>query len=108
GVAFLTEFLDDKIKNAEDVARYGKGLTTLAEIPTITRERNGRRLVALDDPASGAAETYRSLRTSLRLIGLRSPIGTLLITSAMPGEGKTTTAANLGVTMARAGVRVML
>jgi non-specific protein-tyrosine kinase len=108
GLAFLAEFLDDKIKNAEDVARYGKGLTTLAEIPTITRERNGRRLVALDDPASGAAETYRSLRTSLRLIGLRSPIGTLLITSPMPGEGKTTTAANLGVTMARAGVRVML
>jgi capsular exopolysaccharide synthesis family protein len=107
-LAFLTEFLDDKIKSAEDIARYGKGLTTLAEIPTINRERHGRRLVALDDSSSGAAEAYRSLRTSLRLIGLRSPIGTLLVTSSMAGEGKTTTVANLGVTMARAGVRVVL
>jgi non-specific protein-tyrosine kinase len=107
-LAFLAEFLDDKIKNAEDIARYGKGLTTLTEIPTIARERNGRRLVALDDPSSAAAEAYRSLRTSLRLIALRSPIGTLLVTSSMAGEGKTTTVANLGVTMARAGVRVVL
>jgi non-specific protein-tyrosine kinase len=107
-LAFLTEFLDDKIKSAEDIARYGKGLTMLAEIPTINRERNGRRLVALDDSSSGAAEAYRSLRTSLRLIALRSPIGTLLVTSSMAGEGKTTTVANLGVTMARAGVRVVL
>jgi capsular exopolysaccharide synthesis family protein len=108
GLAFLAEFLDDKIKTAADIARYGGGLTTLAEVPTITRTRNNRRLVALDDPASGAAETYRSLRTSLRLIALRSPIGTLLVTSSMAGEGKTTTVANLGVTMARAGVRVVL
>jgi non-specific protein-tyrosine kinase len=107
-LAFVAEFLDDKIKSADDIARYGKGLTTLAEIPTIGRERFGRRLVALDDPSSGAAESYRSLRTSLRLIALRSPIGTLLVTSSMAGEGKTTTVANLGVTMARAGVRVVL
>jgi non-specific protein-tyrosine kinase len=107
-VALLAEFLDDKIKSAEDITRYAKGLTTLAEIPTIGRERYGRKLVALDDPSSGAAEAYRSLRTSLRLIALRSPIGTLLVTSSMAGEGKTTTVANLGVTMARAGVRVVL
>ena len=108
GLAFLTEFLDDKIKTTEDVARYGKGLQVIAEIPRITRERNGRRLVALDDPASGAAESYRSLRTSLRLIGLRQPIQTLLVTSPMSAEGKTTLVANLGVTMARAGLRVVV
>jgi capsular exopolysaccharide synthesis family protein len=108
GLAFLTEFLDDKIKTTEDVARYGKGLQVIAEIPRIARERNGRRLVALDDPASGAAEAYRALRTSLRLIGLKQPIQTLLVTSPMASEGKTTLAANLGVTMARAGLRVIV
>jgi capsular exopolysaccharide synthesis family protein len=108
GLAFLTEFLDDKIKTPEDVARYAHGLTVLAEIPTIGKERKGRRLVALDDPSSGAAEAYRSLRTSLRLISLRKPIQTLLVTSAMAGEGKTTTAANLGVTLARSGLRVVI
>jgi non-specific protein-tyrosine kinase len=108
GFAFLAEFLDDKIKSAADIARYAKGLPTLAEIPTIGRSGDGRRLVALDDPTSGAAETYRSLRTSLRLLALRSPITTLLVTSAMPGEGKTTTVANLGVTMARTGLRVLV
>jgi capsular exopolysaccharide synthesis family protein len=108
GLAFLTEFLDDKIKTSEDVARYGKGLQVIAEIPRIARERNGRRLVALDDPASGAAEAYRALRTSLRLIGLKQPIQTLLVTSPMAGEGKTTLVSNLGVTMARAGLRVVV
>jgi polysaccharide biosynthesis transport protein len=108
GLAFLTEFLDDKIKTTEDVARYGKGMQVIAEIPRIARERHGRRLVALDDPASGAAESYRALRTSLRLIGLRQPIQTLLVTSPMSAEGKTTLVANLGVTMARAGLRVVV
>jgi non-specific protein-tyrosine kinase len=108
GLAFLTEFLDDKIKTTEDVARYGKGLQVIAEIPRIARERNGRRLVALDDPASGAAEAYRALRTSLRLIGLKQPIQTLLVTSPMASEGKTTLVSNLGVTMARAGLRVVV
>ena len=108
GIAFLTEFLDDKIKTTEDVARYGRGIPVIAEIPRIARERNGRRLVALDDPASGAAESYRALRTSLRLIGLRQPIQTLLVTSPMAAEGKTTLVANLGVTMARAGLRVVV
>jgi capsular exopolysaccharide synthesis family protein len=107
-LAFLYEFLDDKIKTQEDVARYAHGLTVLAEIPTIGKEKKGRRLVALDDPSSGAAEAYRSLRTSLRLLSLRKPIQTLLVTSSMAGEGKTTTSANLGVTLARSGLRVII
>jgi non-specific protein-tyrosine kinase len=107
-LALIAEFLDDKINTPEDVARYGNGIPVLAEIPTIGRDRNGGRLVALDDPRSGATEAYRSLRTSIRIVGLRSPIQTLLVTSAMPDEGKTTTVANLGFTMARAGWRVVL
>lgn len=107
-LAFLYEFLDDKIKMQEDVARYAHGLTVLAEIPTISKEKKGRRLVALDDPSSGAAEAYRSLRTSLRLLALRKPVQTLLVTSSMAGEGKTTTSANLGVTLARSGLRVII
>jgi polysaccharide biosynthesis transport protein len=110
GLAFLAEYLDDKINVPEDVARYGHGLTVLAEIPVVNgwRDRRTTRIVAIDDPNSSVAEAYRSLRTSLQIISLRRPIQTLLVTSPMASEGKTTTAVNLGVTMARAGRRVVM
>lgn len=109
-LAFLAEYLDDKINVTEDVARYGHGLTALAEIPNLAgrRDRGVARVVTIEAPDSVAAEAYRSLRTSLQIIGLRKPIPTLLVTSPMASEGKSTTIANLGVTMARAGRRVVL
>jgi polysaccharide biosynthesis transport protein len=110
GLAFLAEYLDDRINTSEDVARYGHGLTVLAEVPAVSgwRDRKITRVVSLQDPRSSATEAYRSLRTSLQIIGLRRPIQTILVTSPMAVEGKTTTAANLAVTMARAGRRVVL
>ena len=109
-LAFMLEFLDDKTHTAEDVARYGDGLTVLAEVPAVPgwRNRKATRVVALEDPMSPAAESYRALRTSLQIIGLRRRVQTILVTSPMAAEGKTTTAANLGVTLARAGRRVVL
>ena len=110
GLAFLAEYLDDKINASEDVGRYGHGLTVLAEVPAIGgwRDRKTTRIVSLTDPNSSGAEAYRSLRTSLQIIALRRPVQTILVTSAMAGEGKSTTAVNLAVTMARAGKRVVL
>jgi capsular exopolysaccharide synthesis family protein len=110
GLAFLAEYLDDKTHTIADVARYGHGLTVLAEIPAVTswRDRKSAHVVALEDPSSSAAEAYRSLRTSLQIITLRRDLKALLVTSPTSAEGKTTTVANLGVAMARAGRRVVL
>jgi len=65
-------------------------------------------LVAETAPKSPAAEAYRTLRTNIQFAGLDRPCRTIVITSATPSEGKTTTAANFGVVCAQAGSRVCL
>ncbi|MBX7233268.1 MAG: CpsD/CapB family tyrosine-protein kinase [Caldilineales bacterium] len=65
-------------------------------------------LITLTDARSTQAEAYRSLRTNLEFSSLDHPLHTLLVTSAAPDEGKSTTLANLGVINAQAGKRVIL
>jgi capsular exopolysaccharide synthesis family protein len=65
-------------------------------------------LIALRDPRSPAAEAYRTLRTNIQFSSLDKPLQTLLATSTAPDEGKSTTIANLAVTMAQAEQRVIL
>jgi len=59
-------------------------------------------------PTSAAAEAYRTLRTNIQFAALDRPVHSVLITSANPGEGKTTTVANFGVVAAQAGSRVCM
>ena len=65
-------------------------------------------LVALRDPRSPAAEAYRTLRTNIQFSSLDKPLRTLLATSTAPDEGKSTTIANLAVTIAQGERRVIL
>jgi capsular exopolysaccharide synthesis family protein len=65
-------------------------------------------LITLTDPRSPAAEAYRTLRTNLTFAALDNPIVTLVVTSAAPGEGKSTVLANLGVAMAQGERRTIL
>jgi non-specific protein-tyrosine kinase len=65
-------------------------------------------LVAIHDPRSQAAEAYRTLRTNIQFSSLDTPVRTLLATSTAPDEGKSTTVANLAVTMAQSEQRVIL
>lgn len=60
-------------------------------------------LITLTDPRAPASEAYRTLRTNLMFYGLDKPISTLVITSAVPNEGKSTVLANLAVTLAQGG-----
>lgn len=108
GVAFLLEYLDDTIKDADDVQRV-MGISMLGAIMRITGVRQPPdNLVTAKHPRSPIAEAYRVLRTNLRFSGIENPTGALVVTSASPGEGKTTTAANLAVTIAQGGRRVIL
>ncbi len=108
GVAFLIEYLDDTIKTADD-AQQVLNLSTLGAIARIPGVRQfPDHLITLKHPRSPISEAYRVLRTNLRFSGIGNPGGSLLVTSANPAEGKTTTAANLAVTLAQSGKRVIL
>jgi capsular exopolysaccharide synthesis family protein len=65
-------------------------------------------LITLTDPRSPISEAYRTLRTNLSFSSLDEPIRTLVVTSAAPDEGKSTTVANLAVTMAQGGKKTIL
>ncbi len=104
----LLEYLDDTVKDADDVQRV-LNFPTLGAITRIASMRNlSDSLITLKHPRSPIAEAYRVLRTNLRFTGIENPSGALLVTSAGPGEGKTTTAANLAVTLAQGGRRVII
>lgn len=65
-------------------------------------------LITLTDPRSPISEAYRTLRTNLSFYSVDNPIRTLVVTSPAPDEGKSTTIANLAVTMAQSGRRTIL
>ncbi len=69
---------------------------------------NGNGLVTAREPRSLAAEAYRTLRTNIQFSSIDREVRSLLVTSAGPNEGKSTVVANLGVTMAEGGKRVVV
>lgn len=106
-VAFLIEYLDDTIKLPEDAARV-TGLPALGSLVQYRNGDKGRRLLAATNPKSPFTEAYRTLRTNIQFSSLDKPINALMVTSASPGEGKSTTAANLAVVFAQGGKRTIL
>ena len=110
GAAFLLVYLDDKVRNPDDVTE-DLGRMLLAEIPVARGKLASWRLkgtLAYDHPNSGISEAYRNLRTSIELMASDGKFPSLLVTSACPGEGKTTTATNLAITIAKRGKKVLL
>jgi polysaccharide biosynthesis transport protein len=108
GLAFLWEALDTRLRRADEIGRE-LHLPLLARLPPPPRKlRTEDRLVMLDEPGGVHAEAFRVLRTNLDFASLDQDVRTLMITSAIEGEGKSTTAANLAVALARTGKRVVL
>lgn len=109
-VVLIAAYLDDRMKTPEDVEEV-VGLPTLGSVMKMGNER-GRseiyRLVTLLYPRSAVAESYRMLRSNLEFARVDRPIHTILVTSSLPGEGKTVTAANLAIAFALEGRRVLL
>lgn len=107
-LAYFLDYLDNTIKSPDDVERELK-LSTLGAITRMNRiQKLPDSLVTLKEPRSPISEAFRVLRTNLRFSGIENPGGALLVTSPGPGEGKTTTAANLAITMAQSGKHVVL
>jgi succinoglycan biosynthesis transport protein ExoP len=108
GAIFILEYLDDTLKSTDEMKEilHLTPLGAIARIGGIRAPVDG--LIAARQPRSPVAEAYRMLRTNLHFAGFENPTGMLLVTSCMPGEGKTTTVGNLGVVLAQAGKHVVL
>ena len=108
GAAFLRDSFDDRLTSKEATEHAGRA-PVLAMTPVVTSWRRQKPLVvSVTDPTSSAAESYRSLRTSLQFARQEGQLHSLVVTSPGVGEGKTATLANLGVAFAQAGERVVL
>jgi len=109
GAAFLIEYLDDTIKRPEDVERTTR-LPVFASVARFEATPDGMAPLVAKEPQIAVVEGYRILRTNLQFstLGLGHSAVVLLVTGSQPGEGKTTTLANLGVSLAQAGKRVLL
>ncbi len=109
GLVFGIEFLDDSIRYPEEVA---KDLNTrfLGVIPAANWDPDDLRthLLSNMDQKSGLSEAYRNIRSALLFITKAQNLHTIAVTSAIPKEGKTTTCLNLSVSLAQAGMRVLL
>jgi polysaccharide biosynthesis transport protein len=125
GLAILREYMDNTVKTPDDVETLAR-LPSLAVVPAFEDSHgDGRRkktlsealgngharhveLVAQHLPKSQMSEAFRALRTALLLSQAGRPPQVILVTSALPREGKTTAAANLAVTLAQLGDRTLL
>lgn len=120
GIVLLKEYLDTKIHASEDVERLG--YTVLSTIPKIAAQRVKRpapgtdgklmqiesRLITHFASNSSVAEAYRTLRTHVQFANVDKPVKTILVTSPGPGDGKSTSAANLAITFAQTGAKTLL
>jgi non-specific protein-tyrosine kinase len=104
--AYLLEYLDDTMKNPEDVQK-ALGLTTLGAVPMLKLD-DGNELIVVTQSQSPVSEAYRVLRTNLQFAAVGQSLDTLMVTSPGPGEGKSMTVANLAGALAQGGRRVIL
>ena len=107
-LVFLLDALDTRIRSVETL-REGLGIRLLGRLPSPARKlQKEDRLVMLAAPLSHEAEAFRVLRASFDYANADYQARTIMVTSAVGGEGKSTTVANLAVALARAGRRVVL
>jgi succinoglycan biosynthesis transport protein ExoP len=107
-LALVREQLDQSVRTADELASASAPYPVLAEIPEFEGARANQRLPMLASPASAVSEAYRTLRTALQFAATNSGLTTLQITSASPGDGKSSTAANLAIAVAQADRHVVL
>jgi capsular exopolysaccharide synthesis family protein len=106
GLAALREAMDTTVKDAAGLAEQVDG-PVLATVPFDARARKAPLILA-GAAGSTRAEALRQLRTNLQFVDVDRPVRTLVVTSAGPNEGKSTTACNLAIVFAEAGKRVLL
>jgi capsular exopolysaccharide synthesis family protein len=103
-LGFMFDYVDDTIKNQEDVKKFGYAL--LGVVPKF--KRRSPVLISEKSSKDPVSEAYRSIRNSIRFASVDKEVKSLVVTSPMAGEGKSTTASNLAISMANEGRKVLL
>jgi capsular exopolysaccharide synthesis family protein len=108
GLSILLERLDDTVKTPDDV-KVDLGLPFLGMVPEVEVRSGAGSVQKLmsDNPQSSVAEAYRLLRTNLLFSSANGSGMVVVVSSANPGEGKTTTVANLAASLAQNGAKVL-
>lgn len=124
GTVLLREQMDTRVRTRDDVLVATGGFPVLGTVPSFgPAPVNGRaaasgkrrgaapaahRVVVLEEPQSPATEAYRAIRTSVSFVDPESAPRVLVVTSALPGDGKTTSSSNLAAAFAQQEMRVLL
>lgn len=108
-ILLLLDRADDRIASSSELLTHFTE-PILGQVPNVadTRRESGLPLLQPEDERYTYAEAFRSLRSSLIFMPNQNELKTLLVTSAIPNEGKSTVASNLAITMAAAGARTLL
>jgi polysaccharide biosynthesis transport protein len=110
GLAFAIDLLDDRVRSKEDLDAMNLGMPVLGLIPKSNSFKRSEvpELESFSSSTSPVAEAYRTLRSAVQFAGIERDLKVLLVTSTDAAESKSTTAANLAVTIARSGTTVCL
>ncbi|TYQ15981.1 UNVERIFIED_CONTAM: capsular exopolysaccharide synthesis family protein [Acetivibrio alkalicellulosi] len=122
GLILLLEFIDHTFKKPDEIEKQ-LGLNVIGTIPKFSGGKRGKNksknrkelekeylknLISKNDPKAAATEAFRELRTNLHYMNIDKEIKTIVFTSPSMGDGKSVTAANLAVTLAKAGKKVLI
>lgn len=107
GIALLRHTLDTRVRSKEDVDNLVEDIPTIGLIP-YDSDATTNPLLREAGPSSMRSESFRALRTNMAFIGTGERRQTIVMTSSIPGEGKTTTTANLALVLAQTGASVCL
>ncbi|MDP9235074.1 MAG: polysaccharide biosynthesis tyrosine autokinase [Actinomycetota bacterium] len=107
--AFFRDRVDDRVRGRAELELHS-GAPVLAFVPRIPSQLSNQRSkpIVLSEPYSDGSEAYNALRVRLLYIAKQRNLKTLVVTSSLPGEGKSSTVANLGVSLALTGKRVVM
>jgi len=107
GIIFLWEFMEDSINSPDDLSQFEK-LNLLGTVGRIKGHKYSEKIVTHLEPSSPTTESYHMIRNKIRFGSGDNPAKTIVVTSPEPEEGKSITAANLGIIMAQANIRTIL
>ena len=109
GLAFFVEYLDNRVKSPDEIRQF-LGLSFLGLVPSVREQdlQDGQSPMVSETVPQNFAEAFREIRTSVMFSSADVGSRSVLITSTQPSEGKSVVAANLAVSLAHAGQRVLL
>ncbi len=107
GIAFVLNAMDNSFKTVDQAERI-LALPAIGAVPKVEETMEGKDLLILREPHGAVAEAFRTLRTSLSLLGGDNEKRVFLFTSAVPGEGKSFSSVNYAVSLAQQGLRTLL